>query len=105
MSYEKEFTFLFCLWRRANLEHQLQEYEREQQMSAPYVEQFALLTSEKVPYKGSDQPCEDSEGYFSSLKLTFRICRGRNLRFCPKTKKQCNVIHTYANMFSKLKSC
>ncbi|XP_031559920.1 mitogen-activated protein kinase kinase kinase 7-like, partial [Actinia tenebrosa] len=35
------------LEQRAELEMQLQEYEKEQQMSAPYVEQFAILTSEK----------------------------------------------------------
>jgi len=33
---------------RLDLERDLEEYEREQQINAQYVEEFAMLTSEKV---------------------------------------------------------
>ena len=40
-------SFLNC---RLELERQLQEYETEQQVNAQYVEEFAMLTSEKVSF-------------------------------------------------------
>jgi len=38
---------LYC---RLELERELQEYETEQQINAQYVEEFAMLTSEKVSF-------------------------------------------------------
>ena len=41
-----------------DLERDLEEYEKEQQINAQYVEEFAMLTSEKVclVLKRSDRP-------------------------------------------------
>ena len=38
------------LCHRLELERDLDEYETEQQVNAQYVEEFAMLTSEKVSY-------------------------------------------------------
>ena len=40
----------FQLCCRLELERDLQEYQTEQQVNAQYVEEFAMLTSEKVSF-------------------------------------------------------
>ncbi|KAK3741813.1 hypothetical protein QZH41_010450, partial [Actinostola sp. cb2023] len=44
---QQKYVVLQCLFIQDTIERELDEYEREQQQSAPYVEQFAILTSEK----------------------------------------------------------
>ena len=43
-----QLCYVLYLYGRLELERDLQEYEKEQQVNAQYVEEFAMLTSEKV---------------------------------------------------------